>query len=87
MSEFAHHPLFPLSDDATPYRKLSSDHVDVERFRGEDILTVRPEALGLLAEQAFFDISHFLRPGHLGQLRAMTTTKPRTTTASSPTTS
>ena len=71
MSEFAHHPLFPLSDDATPYRKLSSDHVDVERFRGEDILTVRPEALGLLAEQAFFDISHFLRPGHLGQLRAI----------------
>ena len=71
MSEFAHHALFPLSDDATPYRKLSSDHVGIERFRGKDILTVEPEALSLLAEQAFFDISHFLRPGHLAQLRAI----------------
>ena len=71
MSEFAHHALFPLADDATPYRKLSSDHVGVERFRGEDMLTVEPQALGLLAERAFFDISHFLRPGHLAQLAAI----------------
>ena len=71
MSEFAHHALFPLADDATPYRKVSSDHVSIERFRGEDILTVDPAALGLLAEHAFFDISHFLRPGHLAQLRAI----------------
>ena len=71
MSDFAHHALFPLADDATPYRKLPSDHVGAERFRGEDMLTVEPEALSLLSEQAFFDISHFLRPGHLAQLRAI----------------
>ncbi|MDE0384718.1 MAG: fumarate hydratase [Defluviicoccus sp.] len=71
MSEFAHHALFPLADDATPYRRLSADHVGVERFRGGDMLTVEPDALGLLAEQAFFDISHYLRPDHLAQLRAI----------------
>ena len=71
MSEFVHHALFPLADDATPYRKLSVDHVGVERFRGGDMLTVAPDALGLLAERAFFDIAHYLRPGHLAQLRAI----------------
>ena len=53
MPEFAHHALFPLADDATPYRLLSADHIGVERFRGGDMLTVEPDALGLLAEQAF----------------------------------
>ena len=71
MPEFAHHALFPLADDATPYRLLSADHVGVERFRGGDMLTVSRQALGLLAERAFFDISHYLRPDHLAQLRAI----------------
>ncbi len=71
MSDFVHHALFPLADDATPYRKLASDQVGIERFRGEEILTVGTGALALLSEQAFFDIAHFLRPGHLAQLRAI----------------
>jgi tartrate/fumarate subfamily iron-sulfur-dependent hydro-lyase alpha chain len=33
------------------------------------VLTVEPEALTLLTAQAFKDISHLLRPGHLQQLR------------------
>ena len=63
--------LFPLGEDTTPYRKLSGDHVAPARFEGEDILKVEPEGLRLLAEQAFTDINHLLRPGHLGQLRAI----------------
>ncbi len=63
--------LFPLGADTTTYRKLTSDHVAVDSFAGEELLTVAPEALRLLAEQAFIDINHLLRPGHLAQLRAI----------------
>jgi fumarate hydratase class I len=61
--------LFPLSGDQTEYRKLTGDHVSVASFEGEEVLKVEPEALQLLAEQAFIDINHLLRPGHLQQLR------------------
>ncbi len=60
--------LFPLSEDTTPYRKISSDHVSVDTFKGQDVLTVEPEGMRLLAEAAFADINHLLRPGHLSQL-------------------
>ena len=33
-----------------------------EKFRGQDILTIEPEAFTMLTEQAFRDISHLLRP-------------------------
>ncbi|TDW26233.1 homodimeric fumarase (class I) [Rhizobium azibense] len=63
--------LFPLGKDTTPYRKISSDHVSVDSFRGQEILTVEPEGMRLLAETAFADINHLLRPGHLKQLAAI----------------
>ena len=63
--------LFPLSADQTPYRKLTEAHVGLDRFRGQEILTVETEGLRLLAETAFADINHLLRPGHLKQLAAI----------------
>jgi fumarate hydratase, class I len=63
--------LFPLAPDQTPYRKLTSEFVSVDRFRGEDMLVVEPEALRLLSETAFADINHLLRPGHLRQLASI----------------
>ncbi len=63
--------LFPLSKDSTPYRKISSDYVSVDSFKGQDILTVEPEGIRLLAETAFADINHLLRPGHLKQLASI----------------
>ena len=63
--------LFPLGADATPYRKISSDHVSVDSFKGQDVLTVEPEGIRLLAETAFADINHLLRPGHLKQLASI----------------
>ena len=63
--------LFPLGDDATPYRLISADHVGTDRFRGREVLVVAPEGLRQLSEAAFSDINHFLRPGHLQQLRAI----------------
>src|ERR1700752_4568182 len=68
---YHHSSLFPLGADATPYRKLSSNGVRVERAMGEDVLVVPREALRSLAEAAFVDINHLLRPGHLRQLRAI----------------
>ncbi|MEJ1158201.1 fumarate hydratase [Prosthecomicrobium sp. N25] len=61
-------PLFPLSQDDTPYRKLTGDFVSLERFQGREILVVAREGLRLLAEAAMVDINHLLRPGHLAQL-------------------
>jgi fumarate hydratase class I len=66
-----HHNLFPLGPDETPYRKLTSEGVHVERFGSRELLVVEPAAIRLLAEQAFIDINHLLRPGHLKQLRAI----------------
>lgn len=63
--------LFPLGKDSTQYRKISSDHVSVDSFKGQDILTVEPEGIRLLAETAFADINHLLRPGHLKQLASI----------------
>ncbi|WP_407047901.1 fumarate hydratase [Methyloraptor flagellatus] len=65
---YVHTSLFPLGHDATPWRKLSADHVSVDRFQGQDVLIVKREALRLLAETAMADINHLLRPGHLAQL-------------------
>src|SRR5262249_61123849 len=53
----------------TASRKLVSDFVGTARVHGKDVLTVDPQALTLLTAQAFHDISHLLRPGHLQQLR------------------
>ncbi len=68
---YRHSPLFPLGTDTTPYRKLSSDGVRVEKVMGEDVLVISRDALRALSEAAFADINHLLRPAHLGQLRAI----------------
>ena len=68
---YRHTPLFPLGPDRTPYRKLSADGVRVEKINGRDFVIIAREALRALAEEAFTDINHLLRPGHLKQLRAI----------------
>src|SRR6266850_780344 len=62
-------PLFPLGADTTPYKKVTTDGVRVEKVLGRDMLVVSREALRALSEAAFGDINHYLRPGHLKQLR------------------
>src|SRR5262245_767833 len=68
---YQHTPLFPLGPDATPYRKIASGGVRVEKVGTREFLTVDHEALRALAEAAFTDINHLLRPGHLAQLRGI----------------
>src|ERR1700759_4390907 len=68
---YRHTPLFPLGKDTTTYRKISSDGVRVEKVMGREILVVSREALRLLAEAAFMDINHLLRPAHLASLKSI----------------
>jgi fumarate hydratase class I len=71
MAEFEFQEMFPLGEDKTPYRKLTSDFVGTAKFNGSEMLTVELEGISQLTRQAFHDTSHLLRPGHLKQLRAI----------------
>jgi fumarate hydratase class I len=69
MTAFDFTEIFPLAPDQTEYRQITSDHVAVESLGGREVLTIQPEALTKLTEEAFRDISHLLRPSHLQMLR------------------
>src|SRR6185295_17114385 len=69
MPAFSYEPTFQHGADDTPYRLLTTDFVSAAEFGGRTFLKVDPQALRLLAMQAFTDVSFFLRPGHLRQLR------------------
>lgn len=62
---------FPLDHDDTDYYLLTKDHVSVAEFAGQEILKVDPEALTLLAQQAFHDAAFMLRPSHQKQVAAI----------------
>ena len=65
---FYYQEPFPLSKDNTQYRLISSDYVSTAQFEGEEILKIDPQALTLLAQQAFHDASFMLRPAHQQQV-------------------
>lgn len=65
---FHYSPLFPLAPDATPYRRLDVAGISTATCDGRTILKVTASALEALAFEAFRDVSHLLRPGHLAQL-------------------
>ena len=71
MTDFVYSPMFPLGDDSTEYELVTSDHVTLVELGGETFLKIEPEALRLLAQRAFTDISHLLRSSHLAQLAAI----------------
>jgi len=71
MPDFVYQPIFEHGEAATEYRRLegASEHVSVAELDGREILKVGSEALRSLAAEAFDDVSHLLRSGHLAQLR------------------
>jgi fumarate hydratase class I len=68
---FHYQDLFESGPDTTDYRLLTRDHVSTAEFQGREVLLVQPEALTLVANQAFHDINFFLRPKHLKQVAAI----------------
>ena len=71
MPEFDYSEILPIGPDETPYRLLTNEGVSTIDVDGRTFLTVEPEVLRALTETAVHDMQHFLRPGHLAQLRAI----------------
>src|SRR5579871_3184108 len=70
-SGFLYSPMFPLGPDQTVWKRLPIAGVRTATCDGQNVLRIAPDALSELAFQAFRDVSHLLRPGHLAQLRAI----------------
>jgi fumarate hydratase class I len=70
-SGFAYAPMFPLAPAPVPWRKLDLAGIATLECDGRRITKIAPAVLTELAFQAFRDMSHLLRPGHLAQLRAI----------------
>ena len=68
MTNFIYQDMFPAGQDATEYRLLTEAHISTAAFDGREVLKISAEGLTFLAEQAFKDVSHLLRPSHLKQL-------------------
>ena len=66
--KFVYKAPFPLGDDPTEYRQLTKDYITTGSFEGKQIIKIEPEGLTLLAEEAFRDVAHLLRPSHLKQV-------------------
>ena len=67
--EFRYADLLPSGADDTPYRLITREGVSTFDVDGQAFLKVAPEALERLTSEAMHDISHYLRPAHLRQLR------------------
>nr|WP_277605281.1 fumarate hydratase [Glycomyces sp. L485] len=63
--------MLPIGPDTAEYRLLTKDGVNTVEAAGRRFLTVEPQVLTDLAAEAIHDISHYLRPAHLAQLRSI----------------
>ena len=69
MPEFEFSEIFPLGKDTTPYRLVTTEGVSTFETPEGTFLKVSLEAITRITQEAMRDIAHFLRPGHLQQLR------------------
>jgi fumarate hydratase, class I len=71
--EFRYADLLPAGPEQygadTPWRLLTTEGVSTFEANGRTFLQVEPEAIRRLTAEAMHDISHYLRPAHLAQLR------------------
>ena len=71
MSTFKFQEMFPLEEDTIEYRLLGTEHVSVTSYEDGEIVNIAPEALSLLSEEAFKDVSHLMRTAHLKKVSAI----------------
>lgn len=71
MADFFYQEPYPILNDTTEYRKISSDYVSVEKIGNREVLNIDPKGLELLAQEALGDVSFYLRTSHLEKLRAI----------------
>ncbi len=73
---FFYEPMLATTGHSVPYRRLEFDDlpdggVRVVEAAGRRFIEVDDAVLTRLTSEAFFDIAHYLRPDHLGQLRTI----------------
>jgi len=71
MSDFMYQCLFPLGEETTDYRLLSTEFVSSRTMTGHPVVEIAPEGLSLLAETAFREVAHLYRTSHLAQLKCI----------------
>ncbi|MCP4722082.1 MAG: fumarate hydratase [Desulfobacteraceae bacterium] len=71
MMKFKYETMFPLGPDTTEYRLLTKEHIRVREFEGKEVLMVEPQALNILAANAFKDVAHLYRKEHLEKLKGI----------------
>ena len=71
MTNFKYEKLFQYSQDTTEYIKLESSPIESYSVNGKNIINVTKDILENLAQEAFYQISHFLRAGHLKQMSSI----------------
>ena len=65
MNEFKYQPMHPVGLDDTQYKLLTTNYIDIDTFEGKDIITIEPEGLEFLVEEAIKNVSFMSRPSHL----------------------
>ena len=62
---------FPYGKEATEYYLLSDQYVSISEESNRTVITVEPQGLTLLAKQAFYEASFFLRTAHIKQVASI----------------
>jgi fumarate hydratase, class I len=68
MADFIYEQPFQIEKDSTAYRLITKEYIQVLELGGRKILKVEPKGLELLAKEAIFDLSFYLRSSHLEKL-------------------
>ena len=71
MADFHYQEPYPVHQDKTAYRKISSEFVHVEKCGDREVLRIDPKALEILAQAAMSDVSFYLRQTHLTMLNTI----------------
>ncbi|HEX2969513.1 MAG TPA: fumarate hydratase [Bacteroidales bacterium] len=71
MAGFIYEKPFQLQHDTTSYRLLSDKFVKEVDIEGRKLLKIDPEGIELLAREAVYDLSFYLRTGHLEKLSSI----------------
>ena len=66
--DFKYAPMFQTGKDETEYYLLTKEGVSVAEFNGKEVLMVSKEALTILTQQAFYDVSFHMRRAHNEQV-------------------
>ena len=71
MAQFQYTDLLPVAKHEPEFRLITTEGLSTREIDGVEFLHVEPEVLRTVAYEAIHDISHYLRPAHLAQLRSL----------------